>query len=169
MFVHAGPIRLTTIAHAFNYRMAVLRDGVNSAARVGRSRRAEGCILEDPAIPWGHQVAVMFQIVSVLALEVPTFLQNIAKLQNVSLMYNYPVNHGDIRIIMVGVANVVHRIVQVLMFTVCLSYPGKVCLGQNGRMSQSLPGEVRTGGATYCIQTRGARDTSQYNLYGQHA
>ena len=36
----AGPIRLTTIAHAFNYRVAVLRDGVKSAARVGRSRRA---------------------------------------------------------------------------------------------------------------------------------
>ena len=67
----AGPIRLTTIAHAFNYRMAVLRDGVKSAARVGRSRRAEGLILEDPAVPWGHQVADMFQIVYVLALDIP--------------------------------------------------------------------------------------------------
>ena len=38
----AGPVRLTTIAHAFNYRMAVLRDGVKSAVRVGRSRKAEG-------------------------------------------------------------------------------------------------------------------------------
>ena len=38
----AGPIRLVTIAHAFNYRMAVLRDGVKSAVRVGRSRKAEG-------------------------------------------------------------------------------------------------------------------------------
>ena len=28
------PIRLMTIAHAFNYRMAVLRDGVKSALRV---------------------------------------------------------------------------------------------------------------------------------------
>ena len=80
----AGPIRLTTIAHAFNYRMAVLRDGVKSAARVGRSRRAEGRILEDTAIPWGHQVAVVFQIVSALALEVPAFLQNIGKLRGVS-------------------------------------------------------------------------------------
>ena len=33
----AGPVRLMTIAHAFNYRMAVLRDGVKSAVRVGRS------------------------------------------------------------------------------------------------------------------------------------
>ena len=32
----AGPFRLMTIAHAFNYRMAVLRDGVKSAPRVGR-------------------------------------------------------------------------------------------------------------------------------------
>ena len=80
----AGPIRLTTIAHAFNYRVAVLRDGVKSAARVGRSRRVEGRILEDTDFPWGHQVAVMFQIVSALALEVPAFLQNIGNLRGVS-------------------------------------------------------------------------------------
>ena len=43
----AGTIRLMTIAHAFNYRMAVLRDGVKSAARVGRSRKAEGHFLTD--------------------------------------------------------------------------------------------------------------------------
>ena len=72
----AGPICLTTIAHAFNYRVAVLRDGVRSAVRVGRSRRAERRILEDTGVPWGHQVAVMFQIVSALALEVPAFLQD---------------------------------------------------------------------------------------------
>ena len=40
----AGPIRLTTNAYAFNYRVAVLRDGVKSATRVGRSRRVEGRI-----------------------------------------------------------------------------------------------------------------------------
>ena len=34
----AGPIWLMTIAHAFNYRMAVLCDGVKSAAWVGCSR-----------------------------------------------------------------------------------------------------------------------------------
>ena len=42
-FVHkldAGPIWL--VAHAFNYRVAVSRDGVKSAIRVGRSRKAEG-------------------------------------------------------------------------------------------------------------------------------
>ena len=38
----AGPVRLMTIAHAFNYRMAVLRDGMKSAVRVGRSRKTEG-------------------------------------------------------------------------------------------------------------------------------
>ena len=37
-FVHkldAGSIWLATLAHAFNYRVAVLRDGVKSALRVG--------------------------------------------------------------------------------------------------------------------------------------
>ena len=85
-FMHrldAGPIRLATIAHAFNYWVAVLRDGV-SAAHVGRSRKAEGQILEDTDISWVHQVAVMFQIVSALALEVPAFLQNIDNLRGVS-------------------------------------------------------------------------------------
>ena len=52
-FMHrldVGPIRLTTIAHAFNYRVAVLRDGVKSAARVGHSRRAAE--LEVPSVLW---------------------------------------------------------------------------------------------------------------------
>ena len=81
----AGPIRLTTIAHAFNYRVAVLRDGVKSAARVGRSHRAEGRFLDDMVVLWGHQVAVMFQIVSAsLALELPAFLQKIERLWGVS-------------------------------------------------------------------------------------
>ena len=31
----SGPVRLMTVAHAFNYRVAVLRDGVKSALRVG--------------------------------------------------------------------------------------------------------------------------------------
>ena len=52
--VGCGPIRLTTIAHAFNYRMALLRAGVKSAAHVGRSHRVEGRILEDAADLWGH-------------------------------------------------------------------------------------------------------------------
>ena len=32
-----GPVRLMTIAHAFNYCVAVLRDGVKSAVRVAHS------------------------------------------------------------------------------------------------------------------------------------
>ena len=31
-----GPLRLTSITHAFNYMIAVLQDGVKPAARVGR-------------------------------------------------------------------------------------------------------------------------------------
>ena len=69
----SGPVRLMTIAHAFNYRVAVLRDGVKSALRVGRSRKAEKCFLINTNIPWGQQVAVMFQIVSTLMAEVPEF------------------------------------------------------------------------------------------------
>ena len=58
-----------TIAHAFNYRVAVLYDGVKSAIRVGRSRNAEGRFLTDTDLSWGQQVAVMFLIVSTMALE----------------------------------------------------------------------------------------------------
>ena len=86
-FVHqldVGPIRLTSVAHAFNYRMAVLRDGVRSATRVGHSRRAAGRFLEDAGIPWGHQVAVMFQFVCALALEVPSVLLDLECLQGLS-------------------------------------------------------------------------------------
>ena len=43
----AGSMHLATIAHTFNYRVAVLRDGVKSATRVERSRKAEGRIVDD--------------------------------------------------------------------------------------------------------------------------
>ena len=69
----SGPVKLMTIAHAFNYRVAVLRDGVRSAVRVGRSRKAEKCFLANVNISWGQQVAVMFQIISTLMEEVPDF------------------------------------------------------------------------------------------------
>ena len=42
-----------TIAHAFNYRMAVLRNGVKSDVRVARARKAEGRFLMNSDIPWG--------------------------------------------------------------------------------------------------------------------
>ena len=127
----AGPIRLATIAHALNYRVAVLRDGVRSAVRVGRSRRAEGRILEDTDISPGHQVAVMFQIVSAVALEVPAFLQNIENLRGVSpdvQLSCEPWGHLDHS---GGVVNASHRIVRVPMFTTCPACPGNVCPCQN--------------------------------------
>ena len=77
----AGPIRLMTIAHAFNYRMAVLRDGVRSAVRVGRSQKGESSFLTDMDLSWGQQVAVMFQIISTLALEFPSFLEALADIR----------------------------------------------------------------------------------------
>ena len=67
-----------------NYQMAVLRDGVKSAVRVGRSRKAEGCFLTDSDIPWGQQMAVMFQIVSTMTLELPSFLEALEDLRGVS-------------------------------------------------------------------------------------
>ena len=98
----AGPIRLVTIAHAFNYRVAVLRDGVKSAIRVGRSRKAEGRFLTDTHLSWGQLGAVMFQIILTLKLEVPTFLKGIAGLRGVSpnvQLYIEPwghVNHSNV-------------------------------------------------------------------------
>ena len=94
----AGPIRLVTIAHAFNYRVALLRDGVKSAIRVGRSHKAEGRFLTDTDLSWGHQVAVMFQIISTLTLEVPNFLRRIAGLRGVFpnvQLYSEPWGHVD--------------------------------------------------------------------------
>ena len=73
-----------TIAHAFNYRTAVLRDGVKLAVCVARAQKAEGCFLANSDIPWGQQVAVMFQIVSTMALELPSFLGEIEDLRGIS-------------------------------------------------------------------------------------
>ena len=100
-YVHkldSGPVRLMTIAHAFNYRVAVLRDGVRSAVRVGRSRKAEKCFLTDVNISWGQQVAVMFQIVLTLMEEVPDFALRMQELRGeqprIQLLDN-PWGHGE--------------------------------------------------------------------------
>ena len=76
----AGPVRLMTIAHAFNYRMAVLRNGMKSAVRVARARKAEVCFLLNSDIQWGHQVAAMFQIISTMVVELPSFLGELEEL-----------------------------------------------------------------------------------------
>ena len=80
-FMHrldVGPIRLTPIANAFNYRVTVLRDGVKSAAWVGRSRRAVERILEDIA-----GACMVYR-----------------------LMLFCPATHGDIWAIVVGIVSV---------------------------------------------------------------
>ena len=79
-----GPIWLLTIAHAFNYRMAVLRDGVKSAVRIGRSRKAEGRFLTNTDIVWGLQVAIVFQIMSTMALKLPSFLEALEDIRGIS-------------------------------------------------------------------------------------
>ena len=73
-----------TIAHAFNYRMAVLWNGEKSAVRVARARKAEECFLLNSDIQWGQHVAVMFQIVSTMALELPSFLGELEVLKGMS-------------------------------------------------------------------------------------
>ena len=77
------PVKMT-IAHAFNYRMAVLRNGEKWAVRVARARKVEECFLLNSDIQWGQQVAVMFQIVSTMALELPSFLEGLAILKGMS-------------------------------------------------------------------------------------
>ena len=67
----AGPVRLASIVHAFNYWIAVLRNGAKPALRIGHSWRAKCRFLEDVSILWDKQVTVMFQIFSVLVLDVP--------------------------------------------------------------------------------------------------
>ena len=92
----SGPVRLMTMAHAFNYRVAVLRDGVRSAIRIGRSRKAETCFLTEANISWGQQVTVMFQIVSTMMVEVPAFVNVMRELKGESpdiQLYNEPWGH----------------------------------------------------------------------------
>ena len=48
----AGPVCLASIAHAFNYRVAMLRDGIKQATRTSRSKKAERSFLDDVALPW---------------------------------------------------------------------------------------------------------------------
>ena len=69
-----GTIHLTSVAHAFKYMIAVLRDGVKPAARQ---------ILDNVDIPRSQQVAAMFQIVCALALDVPEVLPELGRLKGV--------------------------------------------------------------------------------------
>ena len=86
-YVHkldSGPVRLVSIAHAFNYRATVLRDGVRSALHIGRSRKTEKCFLTNVQLSWGQQVTIMFQIVSTLVMELPIFADLVRKLHGES-------------------------------------------------------------------------------------
>ena len=135
----AGPIRLMTIAHAFNYRIAVLRDGVKSALRVGRSRKAAGRFLMDTDLLWGQQVAVMFQIISTLTLEVPSFLRQWRKYGACLLMYNWTVNRGVIWTIVMGIVFVCVQIGRRLMFMIWPSCLGSLSCLQPRGMFQFIP------------------------------
>ena len=69
-----------TIAHAFNYRMPVLRNGIKSAVRVARARKAEVCFILNSNIQWGQQIAAMFLIISTMVVELPSFLEELEEL-----------------------------------------------------------------------------------------
>ena len=78
------PVRLASIVHAFNYRVAVLWDGAKPALQTARSRRAERGFLNDVSLPWGQQVAVMFQILCALVLDVPAAAECLTNFQGAS-------------------------------------------------------------------------------------
>ena len=141
----SGPVRLMTIAHPFNYRVTVLRDGVKSAIRVGRSHTAERRFLTDTNISWGHQVAVMFQIIPTLALEVPTFLQFMEELQGVSpnvQLYCEPWGHVTIAMTIVVVYL---QTGQLFMCMGCPSCLGMMCLFRRGETPLFIPRKVVRG------------------------
>ena len=81
------------------------------------------------------------------------------------LMYNYPVNHGDMWTIVMGIVNASPQVIWVLM--VYPSCPGIVYLCRNWRRSQSLPGEVVWGQATYLVQARSGQDRCHLCLINQ--
>ena len=76
----AGPVRLASMVHAFNYRVAVLRDGAKPSLRTGRSRKADRGFLENVSL---QHVAVMFQIVSTLVLEVQAAAECLVKIRGI--------------------------------------------------------------------------------------
>ena len=61
----------------------------------GRSWRAAERILEDGGVPWGHQVSVMFQIVSALALEVPFYIDSLNGVSPSASLSCEPWGHTD--------------------------------------------------------------------------
>ena len=85
-YVHkldSDPVRLMTIAHAFNYHVAVQQDAVR---------------LAEVNISWGQQVTVMFQIVSTMMVEVPAFAVLMRELKGESpniQLYSEPWGHGE--------------------------------------------------------------------------
>ena len=80
----AGSVCQASIAHDFNYRITVLRDGIKQATRTVYSSKAERSFLDDNSLPWGQQVVVMFQFVCALALDVPAAAESVTDFHGVS-------------------------------------------------------------------------------------
>ena len=88
----SGPMRLMTIAHAFNYRIAVLREGGTVDRLSGTVQKSGNMFFKGRKYFMGQQVVVMFQIVSTLMEEVPAFALRMRELRgeqpNVQLIDN---------------------------------------------------------------------------------
>ena len=94
----AGPVQLASIAHAFIYRCAMLWDGPRPAIRTAHSRKAERVFLGDISLPWGQQLAVMFQILSALVLDVPDAADCLSSVYGISpdvILAFEPWGHSD--------------------------------------------------------------------------
>ena len=79
-----GLVRLASIANACYYRIAVLWDGAKQVTHTARFRKAERGFLDDVLLPWGQQVAVMFQIMCALILDVPATAECVMDFHGVS-------------------------------------------------------------------------------------
>ena len=89
-FVHkfdAGPVRLMTIVHAFNYRMAVLRDGSEISCSCRTIPEGGGTFpigLRHSMGPTGGSDVSMMAVMSTVALELPSFLAELENLRGIS-------------------------------------------------------------------------------------
>ena len=62
----------------------MLRDGTKPAIWIARSRKAERGFLDDVSLPWGQQVAVMFQILCTLVLDMPATAECLTNVLGIS-------------------------------------------------------------------------------------
>ena len=143
------------------YRVALLRDGVKSDIRVGRSRRAEGKFSEGcgpfmgPA--GGRHVSD----------NMDADIGGADLFEGDCIMYSYTVNRGGMWIIAMLIVLVYLRIGRLLMCMIWPSCLGSVCLFRKWRTPQFIPGKVVRGCATLTVWVWDDRDRCHLCLIGQ--